>query len=148
MWKWLCTPHHPNPHRNSMSAISHLLLIRFCSNFKGRFLWASRTDSNCYGDICPGNICPRDVCPYQEYLRTWFWPKFKGTFLGSAPTTTKQTYKYTVCRVWKKNWAEILRIWTNVIRAYVAWTNVTITVWLCSRWSQEPKFKVWSKLGQ
>ena len=69
------TPHH----RNSISAISQLLLTRFWWNFKGRFLWTSRTDSNCNGDICPGNICPRDTCPYQEYLSTWFWWNFKDS---------------------------------------------------------------------
>ena len=54
--------------------------------------------------------------------------------------------------------AKILLIWTNVARAYVsrtnvartyvAWTNVSKTVGICSRWSQEPTFKVWSKSGQ
>ena len=34
--KWLCKPHHH--HRNSISAISQLLLTRFWWNFKGRFL--------------------------------------------------------------------------------------------------------------
>ena len=37
---------------------------------------------------------------------------------------------------------------TNVARTNVAWTNVTVTVGIFSRWSQEPAFKVWSKLGQ
>ena len=60
--------HHPPTHLNSMSAISQLLVARFWSNFKDRFLGTSRTDSNCYGDIYPGNICPGDICPYQEYL--------------------------------------------------------------------------------
>ena len=46
-----------------MLAISRQLLTRFWWNFKGRFLWTFRTDSNCQGDICP-----RDICPYQEYL--------------------------------------------------------------------------------
>ena len=44
--------------------------------------------------------------------------------------------------------AEILLIWTNVPRRNVAWTNVTVTVGICSKWSQEPIFKVWSKSGQ
>ena len=52
----------------SISAKSQLLLVRYGSNFTGRFLGTSRTDSNCHGDICPGNICPCDICPYQEYL--------------------------------------------------------------------------------
>ena len=58
----------PPHHRNSISAISQLLLTRFWWNFKGRFLWTFRTDSNCHGDICPRNICPCNICPYQEYL--------------------------------------------------------------------------------
>ena len=65
-------------HTNSISAISQLLLTRFWWNFKGRFLWTSRTDSNCQGDICPRNICPRDICPYQEYL-SCYWPDFDET---------------------------------------------------------------------
>ena len=61
-----------------MLAISQLLLTRFWWNFKGRFLWTFRTDSNCQGDICPRNICPRDICPYQEYL-SCYWPDFDET---------------------------------------------------------------------
>ena len=41
--------------------------------------------------------------------------------------------------------AEILLIWTNVTRTDVAWTNVTATVGICSRCSQGPMFKVWSR---
>ena len=43
---------------------------------------------------------------------------------------------------------EILLIWTNVARTSFALTNVIMTVGICSRWSQEPAFKVWSKSGQ
>ena len=43
---------------------------------------------------------------------------------------------------------EILLIWTIVARTNVAWTNVTMTVGICCRYSQDPTFKVWSKLGQ
>ena len=39
-------------------------------------------------------------------------------------------------------------IWTNVARKNVAWTNVNMTVGICSRCSQEPIFKVSSKSGQ
>ena len=80
--KWLCTPH--PPHTNSISAISQLLLTRFWWNFKGRFLWTFRTDSNCQGDICLRNICPRNICPYQEYL-SCYWPDFDETLnVGSC----------------------------------------------------------------
>ena len=37
---------------------------------------------------------------------------------------------------------------TNVLGTNVAWTNVTVTVGICSRWSQKPTFKVWSKSDQ
>ena len=38
--------------------------------------------------------------------------------------------------------AEILLIWTNVAMTFVGWTNVTVTVGICLRWSKEPAFKV------
>ena len=44
--------------------------------------------------------------------------------------------------------AEIFLIWTNVAGTNVAWTNDTVTVEISFRQSQEPTFKVWSKLGQ
>ena len=44
--------------------------------------------------------------------------------------------------------AEIFLIWTNVARTNVTWTNVTLTVGICSKCSQEPTFKVSSKSGQ
>ena len=59
-----------NPHRNSMSAISQLLLTRFWWNFKRRLLVTSRTDSNCHSDICLGNICPGDICPSSSKTHT------------------------------------------------------------------------------
>ena len=37
---------------------------------------------------------------------------------------------------------EIFLIWAIVARTNVAWTNVTMTVGICSRCSQEPTFKV------
>ena len=39
--------------------------------------------------------------------------------------------------------ADIFLIWTNV-----AWTNVIMAVGIGSKGSQEPTFKVWSKLGK
>ena len=80
--------HHHHHHKNSMSAISQLLLTRFWWNFKGRFLWTFRTESNCQGDICPCNICPRNICPYQQYLSCYwadfdqsFWTQFFGALI-------------------------------------------------------------------
>ena len=67
-----------------MLAIPQLLLTRFWWNFKGRFLWMFRTDSNCQNDIFPCNICPCDICLYQEYL-SCYWPDFDETLkVGSC----------------------------------------------------------------
>ena len=44
--------------------------------------------------------------------------------------------------------AEIFLIWTNVVRTNAAWTNVTVTVGICSRWSQELTFEALSKFDQ
>ena len=83
-WVWQYNDCANPTHTNSMSAISQLLLTRFWWNFKGRFLWTFRTDSNCQGDICPRNICPRDICQYQEYL-SCYWPDFDETLkVGSC----------------------------------------------------------------
>ena len=62
----------------SISGISHLLLIRFWPNFKGRFLGPSLTDVSCHSYICPGNTCPGDICPYHEYLSCYL-PNFDQT---------------------------------------------------------------------
>ena len=50
-------------------------------------------------------------------------------------------------KIWSVT-AETFLIWINVSRTNVAWTNVTVTVGICERWSQEPSLKVWSKSGQ
>ena len=86
-----------SPHTNSMSAISQLLLTRFWWNFKGRFLWTCRTDSNCQGDICPHNICPCDICPYQEYLSS-YWPDFDETLKVGSWEHLEQIPTVTVSR--------------------------------------------------
>ena len=44
--------------------------------------------------------------------------------------------------------AKIFLVLTNVAKTNVARTNVTVRVGICSRWSQEATFQVWSKLGQ
>ena len=43
--------------------------------------------------------------------------------------------------------AEIMLIWTIVVRTYVDRTNVTMPVGICYRRCQEPNVKVWSKSG-
>ena len=44
--------------------------------------------------------------------------------------------------------AETFLIWTNIARTNVAWINVTMTLGISKRWSQEPTFQVWSKCVQ
>ena len=44
--------------------------------------------------------------------------------------------------------AEIFLTWTNVARTNVAWTNVIVTVGLCSKRSPEYTFKIWSLTAQ
>ena len=44
--------------------------------------------------------------------------------------------------------AEIFLIWAHVVMTSVAWTNVTMQVSVCDKWSEEPIFKVLSKSGQ
>ena len=109
----------------SISVISQLLLAWFWPNFKGRFLGISRTESNCYGDICPGNICPGDICPYQEYL-SCYWPNFNVSFLG--PSLTDVNYHGDICPG---------NIWPGHICPYQQylscfWTNFDKTLNLCS----------------
>ena len=58
--------------------------------------------------------------------------------------------KFWVEKVWFKIGsvtAEILLIMTNVVRLHVTWTNFTMTVDICYRWSQKADFEVWSKSG-
>ena len=79
-------PNHPTTHPTAkvvITVISQLLLIQFWLKFKCRPQGTSRTDSNCYGDICPVNICPGDICPYQEYFRC-YWPDFYETLKVSS----------------------------------------------------------------
>ena len=38
--------------------------------------------------------------------------------------------------------AELFLIWTNVVRTNDAFTNVTVTVGICCRCSEDPMFKV------
>ena len=72
--KWLYTTHH---HRNSMSAISQLLLTRFWWKLKGRFLGTSKTDSRFMVTFvqASGIICSHNIFPYQEYL-SCYWPDY------------------------------------------------------------------------
>ena len=40
--------------------------------------------------------------------------------------------------IWNQRWSqEIFLIWTNVARTNITWTNVTVTVKIGSRWSQD-----------
>ena len=46
----------PTITKNSMSTISHLLLIRVVPNFKGSSPGSSLTLDNCHKDICPDYV--------------------------------------------------------------------------------------------
>ena len=64
----------PTPHKLNVSnrlTVTDPILI----NLKRRFLWTSRTDSNCHIDICPGNINPGNIFLYQEHF-SFYWPNF------------------------------------------------------------------------
>ena len=72
--------------------LSQLLLTRFWSKFKVRFLGSYWTNSNCQNDNCPGNVWPGDICSYQEYI-SCYWPNFDQTLgfwdhLEQIPTVT------------------------------------------------------------
>ena len=45
-----------------------------------------------------------------------------------------------------QNWVSNL-IWLNVTRTYFSWTNVTVTVGICSKRSQELTFQILVKIG-
>ena len=117
-------------HTNSMSAISQLLVARFWPNFKGRFLGTSRTDSNCYGDICTVNICPGDICPDQEYL-SCNWPDFDQTFLNKFfflgrniiwPNHFGQKYFWTK-PFWSKIFIDPKIFWQTIYQPKFFFTN-------------------------
>ena len=81
-----------------MSAISQLLLTRFWWNFKGRFLGAYRTDSDCHGNICPDNICPGDIWPFKEY-HGCYWPNFDETLKVASMEHLEKISTVTVTSV-------------------------------------------------
>ena len=83
-----------------------------------------------------------DKCHQDKYFldKCWFcsWNLFKmvpGTYLSNYLKIRSAS-------------AKIFLIWTNVARTNIAWTNVAIAVEICSRWSQEPIFKIWSNSDQ
>ena len=98
-----------------MLAISQLLLTQFWWNFKGRFLWTFRTNSNCQGDICTCNICPYQEYPncyspdFDQTLKVGFWdhlyqmPTIKAIYIQSTygmffPPTT--FFSCRICFCW------------------------------------------------
>ena len=50
------------------------------------------------------------------------------------------TYLWNLVKI-KTATSVIFLIWTNVTRTNVAWTNVTVTVGICPRCSQEPTYE-------
>ena len=80
----------------SISGISQLWLTIYRPNFKSRFDWPSRTDSNNQGDIYLGKICPGGICPYLEYL-SCYWLDFDQTLkLGSRDLFWQTAVKVTM----------------------------------------------------
>ena len=61
-------------------------------------------------------------------------------------STNSRPPKYYLVKIGSVT-SKIFLKWTNVTRTNVAWTNVTVTVGICLRWSHEPTFKIWSKFG-
>ena len=51
-------------------------------------------------------------------------------------STNSRPPKYYLVKIGSVT-AKIFLIWTNVTRTNVAWTNVTVTVGICLRWSKE-----------
>ena len=72
---------HPTPpHRNSMSAISQLLLTRFWPNFKSRFLnWFQLS----WQHLSRQHL---SISGISQLLLPRFWPNFKSRFLGPSWT--------------------------------------------------------------
>ena len=77
--------------------------------------------------------------------------KIKRNMAQSAPggcyKNVPVIYLYSLVEI-ESVTAEIFLIWTNVARTNVVWKNVAVTVRICSRCSQDPMIKVWSKSGQ
>ena len=119
-----------------MLAIAQLLLTRFWWNFKGRFLWTFRTDSNCQGDICP-----RDICSYQEYLSCYL-PDFDETLqVGSWEHLEKiPTVKVTFVQI-----VFVLVTFVHIRNISCYWHDLDQTLKARSRQSQ---CKVESRLGK
>ena len=109
-----------------MLAISQLLLTRFWWNFKGRFLWTFRTDSNCQGDICPHNICPRNICPYQEYL-SCYWPDFDETLQVGSWEHLEKIPTITVTFV-EAAFVQVTLSISKISQLLLTWFNETLKV--------------------
>ena len=84
--------HHPTTtphHRNSMLAISQLLLTRFWWNFKCRFMGTSRTDSMVtfvQATFVQVTFAHNSTSAISQLLLTRFWSNFKCRLLGISRT--------------------------------------------------------------
>ena len=80
-------------------------------------------------------------CPCPDLALTLPWPCPDLALTWPWPGLDQALTLHWLC-------PEIFLIWINVARTNVAWTNVTVTDGICSRWSQKSTFKVWSKSDQ
>ena len=87
-----------------------------------------------------GEVCATRDFPVSNPVTT----VVKKTSLTVVAPTKMRVMRYNLTQ----GTVEIFVMRTNVARRNVAWTNVTVIVGIYSRCSQEPTFKVSSKLGQ
>ena len=97
------------------------LALKFGQNWVSNS-WDISDMDKCHLDKCCLDKCHPDI--WNQFLM------FPGTYLLSFIKIGSLT-------------AEIFLIWTNF-----TWTNVILTFRICSRYSQEPTFKVWLKSSQ
>ena len=97
-------------------------------------------------DITYMDKCRQDKCCMEKM---WLW---ELASLKEGPRNLRNLPwkfgQYRASNSWDITNKEILLIRTNVARTDVAWTNVTVTVYICRREFQEPTCKVWWKSGQ
>ena len=68
---------------------------RFWWNFKGRFLWTPRTESNCNGQWWHLSRQHLSISGISQLFLTWFWWNFKGSF--TEPSLTDSDYQVEIC---------------------------------------------------
>ena len=109
--------------------------FEFRKMFFGRKFWVWKMCPKifCVQQIlCPknmlGQIANRQMLPGHKLPRHWSPWLLASDCPRNLPWKFGQNQDSNICDI-------------------SAWTNVTVTVGICPRCSQEPKFKVWSKSG-